>query len=230
MNSRFTLIELLVVIAIIALLSALLLPGLRQARGAAYRAACMVRLRQHSLALAAYSNDNNMFYPAQHPHPFGNNPYSFRLSFYEALTPDYGMTPEMWRDVNWQGTTGAYHDRPGGRYVAGYLILAGGNGYPTWSPRYNGRMVTVNGIWMQRADSDQPHEVVLTQDYLQDGSYRTWAPHSIFGGFFAVAGPTLDEVCRNANQLFEDGHVASTPVGDGGIVRHDAGWGYYFWW
>lgn len=54
----FTLIELLVVIAIIALLAALLLPSLRSARDNAKRTVCLNNLRQMSLCVFAYADDN----------------------------------------------------------------------------------------------------------------------------------------------------------------------------
>lgn len=66
----FTLVELLVVVAIIALLLAILLPGLNKAKEAARGVACMSKQKQFGLAMNAYAVEYNGWLPQN---PYGGN-------------------------------------------------------------------------------------------------------------------------------------------------------------
>jgi len=75
----FTLIELLVVIAIIAILAAMLLPALRNAKEVAKKAVCMSNFKQYGVAIVQYVDDWNGWMPV------GGSP------------GDDGAVPTQWR-------------------------------------------------------------------------------------------------------------------------------------
>ena len=70
LRACFSLMELLVVVAIIAILVALLLPALVQAKYGARNLRCINQLHQMGIAWTAYAGDNDEFYPDYAP----NNP------------------------------------------------------------------------------------------------------------------------------------------------------------
>lgn len=84
----FTLIELLVVVAIIALLTAILVPAINQAREAAEKVVCSGHLNQFGLAFHQFAGDNNGVLPGK----AGPVDWSFALNGTRA-DPTYGCIP-----------------------------------------------------------------------------------------------------------------------------------------
>ncbi len=77
MRKAFTLIELLVVIAIIALLLAIVAPALSKAKRYAQRIICANRIRQQSLGVLLYANENANFVPTT-----GGSPWLWDMTFW----------------------------------------------------------------------------------------------------------------------------------------------------
>ena len=78
-QNGFTLIELLVVVSIIALLVAILMPALHEARQIAVEVKCSAQLRQLSTAIHLYASDNygRLFWRRSNPNANGMEWYSW---------------------------------------------------------------------------------------------------------------------------------------------------------
>ncbi len=141
--TRFTLIELLVVVAIIAVLAAMLLPVLSQARESANHAACINNQRQTHMGVVMFSEEHDQYFPLgthEDAHPMFN---------YQVVRG----RARMYDDKYWVAPANA------GR--CGPLLICPSDGATNPSPDANSQMIngkfwpgtgsyTVNGRWMVR--------------------------------------------------------------------------------
>ena len=89
-QTGFTLIELLVVVAIIALLAAILIPAINQARDAAEKVVCSGHLNQFGLAFYQFADDNGGVLPGK----AGGLEWTFALNG-TRVDPKHGCIPNI---------------------------------------------------------------------------------------------------------------------------------------
>ena len=95
-KNAFTLIELLVVIAIIAILAAMLLPALSQARDKARTAGCMNNLKQMGILFAIYADTWDGYLPSAATPNTGTRNISWASKLWE-LQSGQQMTDAVWQ-------------------------------------------------------------------------------------------------------------------------------------
>ena len=100
-RDAFTLIELLVVIAIIAMLVGLLLPALVGAKSSARVAQCLNRMRQISLGIRLYADDNADEFPRSQHSAFAHG----QSAWSRAVAPQLGGSAAAWTNL----LTSIYH-------------------------------------------------------------------------------------------------------------------------
>ena len=142
--SPFTLIELLVVIAIIAILAAMLMPALNQARARARTSTCLNNLKSDGQYCSMYLEDNGDWFPF-------------------SLFQDAGVSSGNEKLLSWAAYLYAYAGKMGSsaKEVAQYYPVHSNANYGFWRNKFYALSCPENPfLW---SDKNMPHN--STQSY-----------------------------------------------------------------
>lgn len=204
----FTLIELLVVIAIIAILAAMLLPALNNARDKARASQCMANLKQISIGYFGYQDTFE-----------GNFPAAWRATdtaeqtWFQKIAKYAGVT------LKWNDTIQVSSFRCLGNhaiYGSNSSIESGGTRYSVnYAQNYHLGYGGFTFDAMKNSQIRNPGEICITSDAMPNPSTTPRIPTAYYSVMLNTAGTNYKAVSNRpgtihadgANMLFIDGHV-----------------------
>jgi len=208
-RTGFTLIELLVVVAIIAILAAMLLPALSQARERARQATCISNLKQISVVFFMYIQDEKELFPGacNTPQPaWQGRRFAAILSDYlEPSRPGAGdrtlakvwNCPTIYKKVPYYTNNAPYYRRIWDITESSYgwnFSMANSAGYPAWYGPFKYRGKALDKV------------ILLTETCWWANSGYDVSSGGSFDAYWGIPSKAHGEFL---NCLFLDGHVAS---------------------
>ena len=200
-RTGFTLIELLVVVAIIAILAAMLLPALAQARERARTAICMNNLKQIGLVFSMYLQDYSGFFPPSLYTPAPNPNWVMLMKPYlndnNTYSSNQYVSISQWTCPSTRNRRYTSTD-PSKRYIYSYHVSYGYN-YSSLANKLKREAKVINPSRHMLIGETEGSASGTT---ITAGRYITWAG----------AGTTENGIARRHNGnlasiLFVDGHV-----------------------
>jgi prepilin-type N-terminal cleavage/methylation domain-containing protein len=207
-RSAFTLIELLVVIAIIAILAAMLLPGLASAKERGQRTKCLNNLRQLAIGMTIYAGDNLEYVVSAKPVGDDTPPTApfVQVAIYNIDTnaiksagiPLQTNGSSVWACPNLPGLP--YPDQNNPQWDIGYQYFGG---FSAWSPK-GALSTTITG-------THSPVQLTKSMPYwclaadLVEKINDVWGSEDTDLSPVAAAATALEPQHRSGNHRYPEG-------------------------
>ncbi len=206
-RTGFTLIELLVVVAIIAVLVAMLLPALNQARASAKKVVCMNNLRQVNLAMYYYLDDDNDVYPPCYKPDVAVEDDYKKVFWPQRLIPYIQNSRVMVCSLfNKRGDLNAYNYNWYYMFCNSGYAMYGYNHRALSCLRVNTNWACNGPRWVKPSQVKHPDKLIMCLDYGATLPFdRTYWPWATLEYFQAFAWPFNH--LGGENILFTDGHI-----------------------
>ena len=213
-NNRFTLVELLVAIVIIAILAALLLPAINNARARAKSSACINNLKQNGMAFAIYQMNFNNWTALNYYKGSGSTKTWSEFTFGKYNEPGYaGVLGSSTRCPSVAHPDGVHQNHQ--QYIYGALGFTPVKDKPgeAFLEKSSGAFHTAGGsatasLFVFAPKLSTPAKFPMLADSLKLDAKYGKVQHYIFKNDDTQGGLNLIHSNR-ANILYADGHAGS---------------------